>query len=105
MRFVAVSLLLGDQNICQVTPHALLSDLQGWTWGQMEIPASFEAHPTSAGTSLLASAVADAAATEGFSRSLKGVSNPRQAPVRPVMASAAETRSSAAAKHAAASWG
>lgn len=55
MRFVAVCLLCPPQrpehlpgDTLRSSPRVLLSDLQGWTWGQTGTPASFDAHPTSA---------------------------------------------------------
>lgn len=68
-------------------------DGSGGRWGlphpsRLISPLSVPSAPP--GTSLLASAVTDAVATEGFLRSLKGVDTPHQALVRSVMASTAE---------------
>lgn len=93
--------LLSDQSICQVTPSGLLHVCSSLTFkdgpgGRRGLPHPSRLIPplwvpsAPLGTSLLASAVTDAVATEGFSRLLKGVSNPRQASVRSVAASAGE---------------
>lgn len=93
--------LLGDESICQVTPSGPLhvcssltfKDGPGSRWGiphPSRLIPPLRVSSTLSGTFLLTSAVTDAVATEGFSRLLKSVSNPHQASVRSVTASAAE---------------